>query len=104
MRWIIIAALTVMAACQPEDVAPVTDTATSKVDQACVSQGGQMIVGGFGQLICQTPTPDAGASCVSSADCTGHCLAEGQVYTPMTPYFGCYETFENGQTATLCVD
>ena len=104
MRWIIIAAFAVLLACQPENVASVNDTDMSKVDQACVSQGGQMIVGGFGQLICQTPTPDAGASCVSSADCTGHCLAEGHVCTPLTPYFGCYETFENGQTLTLCVD
>ncbi len=86
MRWIIIAALTVMAACQPEDVAPVTDTATSRLIKLYVTKG-QMIVGGFGQLICQTPTPDAGASFVSSADCTGHCLVEGQVCTPIDPIF-----------------
>ncbi len=104
MRWIIIAACAVLLGCQPEDAPQPDLPALGQQDQTCQSQGGQPVVGGFGQFVCQMPTPDAGADCTSSADCTGHCLADGQVCTPSMPYFGCYDTYENGQIATLCVD
>lgn len=104
MRLVMIATALMLAACQPEDAAPELDTAQPLPDQTCETQGGQMVRGAFGQLVCQRPAPDAGASCTSSADCAGHCLADGQICTPVIPYFGCYDTYENGQIATLCVD
>lgn len=104
MQFFGILALSILAACQPEDAQQTLDATQPLHDEICQSQGGQMVTGAFGQWVCQVPAADAGAACTSSNDCVGHCLADGQVCTPMVPYFGCYETYENGQIAYLCVD
>ena len=52
----------------------------------------------------QDCTQAGGKSCSSSYECEGFCLAEGQVCTLHSPHFGCFETYGNGQSPTVCVD
>ena len=101
-----IAAL-VLGACVPEenpDPGPPPDRNWSEeAAQACRDAGGQP-TRGFAGPTCAMPTPDGGKSCTSSADCTGFCLAETRTCSPETPYFGCHELYDNGQTSVICVD
>lgn len=109
MRYFAIVALAVVSACQAEEPKPELKSgpqiqAYLQQERVCAAQNGQMVQGAFGQFVCERPTKDAGKSCTSSMDCEGHCLADGQICTSRMPYFGCYETYENGATPTLCVD
>ena len=103
-------ALLALGACQ-EERAPNTEPALppeliaqEKATQDCVKAGGTPVNNGFGNSICQVKTQDGGKSCSSSDACEGFCLAEGQICTSHSPHFGCFETYENGQRLTLCVD
>lgn len=69
----------------------------------CLENGGTLTAGLAGPA-CAMPTPDAGKSCNSSKDCTGFCLADGQVCSAQSPKFGCFELYENGEKPTICVD
>lgn len=82
-----------------------TDTLTPTTNN-CEENGGTLEFGPLsGSEICVAPTPDAGNACSSSADCSGHCLAETSSCTPVAPYFGCYDVLlENGDVATLCME
>ena len=103
-------ALLALGACQ-EERAPNTEPALppeliaqEKATQDCVNAGGTPVINGFGISICQVKTKDGGKSCSSSDDCEGFCLAEGQICKSHSPHFRCFETYENGQRPTLCVD
>ena len=104
------AMLLMLGACQeelvpnPEPALPPELVAQEQANQDCVKAGGMPVINGFGISICQMKTQDGGKSCSSSDDCEGFCLAEGQMCTSHSPYFGCFETYENGQRPTLCVD
>jgi hypothetical protein len=78
--------------------------AQEKATQDCVKAGGTPVIDGFGIAICQTKIKDGGKSCSSSDECEGFFLAEGEMCTSHSPHFGCFETYENGQRPTLCVD
>jgi hypothetical protein len=109
MRVAVFVAVLLVTACQAEEPKPTIGIGPAaggaiEHENDCAATGGQMVRGGFGQLVCERPTKDAGKACNSSKDCEGHCLADGQVCTSRMPYFGCYETYENGATPTLCVD
>ena len=99
-----------LGACQydlapkPEPVLPPELVAQEQAAQDCIAQGGTPVINGFGMGMCQVKTADGGKSCVSSDDCEGFCLAEGQICTSNSPHFGCFETYENGQRPTVCVD
>ena len=103
-------ALLALGACQeelvpnPESALPPELVAPEQATHDCVKAGGTPVINGFGISICQVKTQDGGTSCSSSDDCEGFCLAEGQIYTSHSPHFGCFETYENGQRPTLCVD
>ena len=71
--------------------------------RACLASGGRVTRGMAGPA-CAMPTADAGKSCTNSEGCESFCLAEGRVCAPETPMFGCFATYENGQTRGLCVD
>lgn len=73
---------------------------------ACEREGGRMVSGpgGFGRL-CVQPTPDAGKACRASGDCSGHCLARGNVCAPLTPLMGCHDILLSaGQRVTQCIE
>lgn len=73
---------------------------------ACTRKGGRMVAGpgGFGRL-CVQPTPDAGKRCESAGDCTGHCLARGNVCAPLTPLMGCHDILlAGGERVTQCIE
>lgn len=98
--WRGLIAVVFLAACQTEDP-PKPTVILPGLDIEC---NGTQTWGGHGQPICIETAPDAGKACQSSADCAGSCLADGQVCSPEAPYYGCYDTYENGTIATLCVD
>lgn len=73
---------------------------------ACERTGGRMVAGpgGFGRL-CVQPTPDAGKACRASGDCSGHCLARGNVCAPLTPLLGCHDILlAGGERVTQCIE
>jgi hypothetical protein len=81
---------------------PPPDPAT----RACTRGGGRMVAGpgGFGR-VCVTPTQDAGKPCRTSGDCSGHCLARGNVCAPITPLMGCHDILlAQGQRTTQCIE
>ncbi|MFS4438534.1 hypothetical protein ACMA5I_09985 [Paracoccaceae bacterium GXU_MW_L88] len=80
-----------------------------ETESACVDAGGTW--GRFGMAPveqCLMPTPDAGQVCDSSADCVSACEANedrtGGTCADVTPRFGCFALWENGNAPTLCVD
>ncbi len=102
--------LILLGACQeelapnPEPALPPELVAQEQANQDCLKAGGTPVIKGFGISICQVKTKDGGKSCSSSDECKGFCLAEGQICTSHSSHFGCFETYENGQRPTLCVD
>ena len=102
--------LILLGACQeelapnPEPALPPELVAQEQANQDCLKAGGTPVIKGFGISICQVKTKDGGKSCSSSDEREGFCLAEGQICTSHSPHFGCFETYENGQRPTLCVD
>ena len=102
--------LILLGACQeelapnPEPALPPELVAQEQANQDCLKAGGTPVIKGFGISICQVKTKDGGKSCSSSDECEGFCLAEGQICTSHSPHFGCFETYENGQRPTRCVD
>ena len=102
--------LILLGACQeelapnPEPALPPELVAQEQANQDCLKAGGTPVIKGFGISICQVKTKDGGKSCSSSDECEEFCLAEGQICTFHSPHFGCFETYENGQRPTLCVD
>ncbi len=96
--WAVLA----LAACQTDPSAP-GPSGGGALEQGCAGQGGRIEAGLAGPT-CVTPEPDAGKTCSNSDECSGFCLAESRTCSPVTPYFGCHDLFENGQVAMLCVD
>ena len=107
-RVYVVCVLLLLGACQEGDAPapsiPVESIEQEQVTQNCFALGGTPVINGFGIAMCQTQTNDGGKSCSSSDDCEGFCLADGQICTSDSPHFGCFETFENGQRPTVCVD
>lgn len=81
-----------------------TEAEVTAFFEDCVSQGGQPLIGGFGQAACEKPSPDAGKACTQDADCEGFCLADSKTCSPLSPQFGCFDVLPNGNRATICVD
>ena len=102
-------AMMILAACQPE---PLGRTSVELRDERhrCEAEGGRFERGGItGALMCFQATPDAGAACTKTTDCTGLCLARpdgaGGSCSSEKPLFGCHDMFdENGERATICID
>lgn len=96
----------VLAACAmgPE---PESETgAPPATKAACEAAGGHWGPGGIdGRALCVHPTPDAGAACTTSEDCSGFCLAETRSCSAVTPLFGCVAMLAaDGAQVTLCLD
>ncbi|MAC77795.1 MAG: hypothetical protein CML66_07000 [Rhodobacteraceae bacterium] len=104
-RGAVLAAMLLLAACQTET--PVQAGASSvdpAFQAACAAKGGTVAIGLAGPA-CAMPQPDAGKACSSSADCAGVCLADTRTCSPVTPYFGCHELYEEGQpNVAICID
>lgn len=73
------------------------------VQQECEAAGGTLVYGLAGPQ-CAQKQPDAGKSCSDSDQCAGLCLAETRTCSPVTPFFGCHEILQGGQTVGLCID
>lgn len=72
----------------------------------CAAAGGRWGAGGIlGHEMCVLTTPDAGAACATSDDCTGFCLAETRSCSAVTPMFGCFALIEaDGAEVAMCID
>jgi len=110
-----------LAACSPgtrPDAVPM-DSATDGVSAdaaACAAQGGELRpLGRLQRMQCVVPYADAGKTCSTRSDCTGHCLAAGDVAMGVpvsgkcqrdaSENFGCRQRIEGGLAqGTLCVD
>lgn len=84
---------------------------------ACTKSGATVERRGMAQTeLCVTPYADAGKTCTDGDQCTGRCIAEGQVGSAPgetvtgicqrdDQLFGCYGIVEDGRIeAGLCVD
>ncbi len=107
MIRVLLMAVAVLAACQPEEPAAEQPNwramSEEELAETCGAQGGTP-VRGLGGWTCAMPEPDAGQTCSNSSQCSGWCLAETRTCSPVRPYFGCHELYENGQIQALCVD
>ena len=110
-----------LAACSPgtRSDAVATDSATEGVSTdaaACTAQGGELrALGRLQRVQCVVPYADAGKACSTRSDCTGHCLAAGDVamgarasgtcQRDASENFGCRQRIDGGVAqGTLCVD
>lgn len=132
-RWsLVLLSSLVLAACsgtRPQDTATATgpgseaaaqspaETAEAAVSaDACAAQGGTMTpIGRLQRMTCVVAYADAGKTCSDTRDCTGRCLASGDVTAgtratgtcqrDVSENFGCRQRIEGGVAgATLCVD
>ena len=87
-----------------EPVAPVVIKTASHL--ACEKRGGRWSVAGGGTAaFCQSPTRDAGKSCLKSTDCAGYCLEKSRTCAPVTPMLGCHDILnETGRMLTQCIN
>lgn len=84
--------------------------------QACAAQGGSVQpLGRRGLPQCVVPYADAGKACRDDADCSGRCLASGEVVAgqaatgtcqrDVRENFGCRQWIEQGVAKpTICID
>ncbi|MEG0182664.1 MAG: hypothetical protein RR704_04285 [Stenotrophomonas sp.] len=98
--------------------ADATTTATpAPLDAAaCRQAGGELMpLGRLQRVQCVVPYADAGRACSAKADCSGQCLAEGEVtagvpargvcQTDLRQNFGCRQRIDGGVAqGTICVD
>lgn len=109
-KFLVIAALLALTACQAEAPPPFPPGAAGGLTQAeradCLDHGGAVGMGGLARAkICLRPTPDAGKACQRASDCSGACMADTLSCSKVTPQFGCYQVvMEDGQKVGLCVD
>ncbi|WP_052245089.1 hypothetical protein [Halocynthiibacter namhaensis] len=101
----------VLASCQPVETPQVEmSTLTAAERAACHADYGEVETAPFGNEICVRPAIDGGDVCTSSRSCEGLCLAieedgEKSGYcSEDSIQFGCFEVFEDGDVATLCID
>lgn len=98
-------------------VLPSDRAMTADQRAACTKAGGTVERRGMAQTeLCVTPHADAGKICTDGDQCTGRCIAEGQVGSAPgetvtgicqrdDQLFGCYGIVEDGRIeAGLCVD
>ncbi len=83
---------------------------------ACRQAGGALTpLGRLQRVQCVVPYADAGKACSAKADCTGQCLAQGEVapgakaqglcQTDISQNFGCRQRIDGGvAVGTICVD
>jgi len=95
------------------DAATVTDIDAAA---ACRAQGGELRpLGRLQRVQCVVAHADAGRTCNSASDCTGHCLAIGEVVAgspasgvcqrDISENFGCRQRIDGGVAQpTICVD
>ncbi len=93
------------------------DTAASlpEVD-ACTAKGGELRpLGRLQRVQCVVPNADAGKTCTTKSDCSGQCLAIGEVVAgapasgvcqrDASENFGCRQRIDGGVAqGTICVD
>ena len=99
-------ALALLAACRSDAPPPTTgaETADPALAADCADRGGTLVFGKAGPA-CAMPQPDAGQACTGSADCQGFCLADSRTCSPVTPFFGCHDLYEEGQPGVaICID
>lgn len=97
----------------PDDTVP----AVAALDAAaCAAKGGELRpLGRLQRMQCVAPYPDAGKTCNAKADCTGQCLAIGEVVAgapasgvcqrDASENFGCRQRIDGGiAQGTICVD
>lgn len=77
-----------------------------QVEAACTKAGGEFLRAGGGTArACVHTLKDAGASCKSSNDCEGDCLARSGTCAPVAPLFGCHDILmSTGARAMQCRD
>jgi putative hemolysin len=127
MKYLLLIAAVLVAACQPvpekgeygfgNEPAPVA-VAESPAAAECLARGGRMQpIGRMQSMQCVIAYADAGRRCTDSDQCAGQCRvadvttrpapgasAVGQCQADSNPS-GCYTTVENGRAqATICVD
>lgn len=83
---------------------------------ACRQAGGALTpLGRLQRVQCVVPYADAGKACSAKADCTGQCLAQGEVapgakaqglcQVDISQNFGCRQRIDGGVAlGTICVD
>lgn len=105
MRGLVAVALVLgLAACQPNPDKDIPQAGWTEAARAeCIAAGGTPTRGLSGP-VCSMPSPDAGASCQSSDECSGFCLAETRTCSPVTPFFGCHSILEDNEVVEICID
>jgi hypothetical protein len=100
MRWIAVAIVVLLAACQTDE------TRHGRQADACVRSGGVLVPAGIeGGHICERPVEDAGQSCATDTDCSGYCLAETRQCSPTLTMSGCFDFLDaRGETVSICID
>ncbi len=103
----------------PPPVAPVPadGAVTAPTDAAaCRQAGGELApLGRLQRVQCVVPYADAGKACSAKADCTGQCLAQGEIapgakargtcQADIRQNFGCRQRIDGGVAlGTICVD
>jgi len=95
--------------------AAATPSATTDA-AACTAQGGELRpLGRLQRVQCVVPYADAGKACTAKADCSGQCLATGEVAAgspasgvcqrDASENFGCRQRIDGGLAqGTICVD
>lgn len=101
----------------PSPTAAETAPVVASLDAAaCAAQGGEMrALGRLQRVQCVVPFADAGKTCNAKADCSGQCLAIGEVVAgapasgvcqrDVSENFGCRQRIDGGVAqGTICVD
>jgi len=100
----------------PEDAASVAAATAAKQAADCAASGGALQpLGRLQRVQCVVAYPDAGKTCSAKAECTGQCLAQGQVapgakatgqcQRDVSQNFGCRQRIDGGVAiGTICVD
>jgi len=109
------ASTTAPGAAVPADGAATATPATLDA-AACRQAGGALTpLGRLQRVQCVVPYADAGKACSAKADCTGQCLAQGEVapgakaqglcQVDISQNFGCRQRIDGGVAlGTICVD
>ncbi|HAI45943.1 hypothetical protein D3C87_455810 [compost metagenome] len=121
-KTLLLSLLLALAGCAsttpPGETVPADGAATAALTDpaACRQAGGELApLGRLQRVQCVVPYADAGKACSAKADCTGQCLAQGEVapgakasgicQTDVRQNFGCRQRIDGGVAlGTICVD
>lgn len=121
-RWslslVLLSSLALAACSSTPPQTPAADVAAAEADAAatCSAQGGTLKpIGRLQRMTCVVTYADAGKTCSDKSDCSGRCLASGEVVAgspasgtcqrDATQNFGCMQWIEGGVARpTICID